>query len=161
MKISVCWRSLSTLLFQCFIKTASLSGIKWPLILLSLPTNSPVNPSWHRYKISKGSNLLFVDSGLLSGKELSFCHKLWFSNSYNFATRFPKPLIFQTFNSVSLKYQRFTSSGSKDIWVKKCEFVAKTQILSLLRDKHDIITSLCSTILFTFRPRVQLYKLGW
>ena len=33
-------------------------------------------------------------------KDLSFCHKLWFSNSYNFATRSPRPLIFQTINSV-------------------------------------------------------------
>ena len=53
-------------------------------------------------------------------KELSFCHKLRFSNSHNLATCFPAPLIFQTFNSgrsnsLSLKYQRFTPSGCKDI----------------------------------------------
>ena len=68
-------------------------------------------------------------------KELSFCHKLWFSNSYlaknNLATHSLRPLIFQTINSVrsnslSLKYQRFTSSGFKDIGVRKCKFVAKT-----------------------------------
>ena len=58
-------------------------------------------------------------------KELSFCHKLWFSNSYNFATRFPRPLIFQTINSVrsnslSLKNERLTSSDCKDIEVRKC-----------------------------------------
>ena len=67
-------------------------------------------------------------------KELSFCHKLWFSNSYNLATHSPRPLIFQTINSVrsnslSLKYQRFTPSGCKDIEVRKCDFVAKTQFL--------------------------------
>ena len=67
-------------------------------------------------------------------KELSFCHKLRFSNSYNLANRFPRPLIFQTINSgspnsLSLKYQRFTPSGCKDIGVRKCKFVAKTQFL--------------------------------
>ena len=63
-------------------------------------------------------------------KELSFCHKLWFSNSYNLTTRFPRPLIFQTINSVrtnslSLKYQRFTTVGCLDVGVRKYEFVAK------------------------------------
>ena len=67
-------------------------------------------------------------------KELSFCHKLRFSNSYNLATHSPRPLIFQTINSVrlksqNLKYQRFTPSDCKDIRVRKCEFVAKTQFL--------------------------------
>ena len=46
-------------------------------------------------------------------KELSFCHKLKFSNLYIFATKCRRPLIFQTVISVrsyniSLKYQRFT-----------------------------------------------------
>jgi len=54
---------------------------------------------------------------------------------YNLATRFPRPLIFQNINSgrsksLSLKYQRFTPSGCKDIGVRKCKFVAKTQFLS-------------------------------
>ena len=65
-------------------------------------------------------------------KELSFCHKLRFSNSNNLATRFP--FIFQTINSgrsnsLSLKYQRLTPSGCKDIGVRKFKFVAKTQFL--------------------------------
>ena len=43
--------------------------------------------------------------------------------------------IFQTMNSVrsnnvSLKYQRPTPSGCKDIWIRKFECVAKTQFLS-------------------------------
>ena len=47
-------------------------------------------------------------------KELSFCHKLWFSNFNIVATQCHRPLIFQTMNAsrsnnVSLKYQRFTS----------------------------------------------------
>ena len=67
-------------------------------------------------------------------KELSFYHKLRFLNSYNLATRFSRPLIFQTINygrsnSQSLKYQRFTPSGCKDIGIRKCKFVAKTQFL--------------------------------
>ena len=32
-------------------------------------------------------------------------------------------------NNLSLKYQRFASSGSKDIGIIKFEFVAKTQFL--------------------------------
>ena len=50
----------------------------------------------------------------LSGKELSFCHKLGFSNFNIVATQCRRPLIFQTMNvirsnNVCLKYQRFTS----------------------------------------------------
>ena len=33
-------------------------------------------------------------------------------------------------NNVSLKYQRPTPSGCKDIWIRKFECVAKTQFLS-------------------------------
>ena len=67
-------------------------------------------------------------------KELSRCHKLGFSNHYIFGTKYCRPWIFQTMNSVksnnlSLKYQRFTTSGSKDIGVSTFEFVAKTQFL--------------------------------
>ena len=59
----------------------------------------------------------------LEKKELSFCHKildLWYFN-------------FQTMNSVrpnnlSLKYQRFTTSGCKDKEKEKFEFSAKTHL---------------------------------
>ena len=65
-------------------------------------------------------------------KELSFCHKLYFSNLCYPIRR--RPLIFQTMNSVrpnniSLKYQRFTSSDCKDIGIRQFEFVTKTQFL--------------------------------
>ena len=45
-------------------------------------------------------------------KELSFCHKLWFSKFNIVATQCGRPLIFQTMNAVglnnvSVKYQRF------------------------------------------------------
>ena len=82
----------------------------------------------------------------LSLKELSFCHKLRFSNSYNLATRFPRPLIFPTINSgrsnsLSLKYQRCTPS---DIGVRKCNIVAKTQFLyPSFNVPQDRNTSVC------------------
>ena len=67
-------------------------------------------------------------------KELSLCHKLWFSNPYIFGFQRRKPLKFQTMtfvrsNNISLKYQRFTTLGSKDIGIRKSEFVAKNQFL--------------------------------
>ena len=70
----------------------------------------------------------------MKGKELSLYHKLCFSKSYIFRFQCPRPKIFQTMNSVrsnniSLKYQRFTTFGSKDIGIIKSEFVEKTQFL--------------------------------
>ena len=49
-----------------------------------------------------------------------------------FSTQSSRPSIFQTMNYVrlnnpSLKYQRFTPSGCRDIGNRKFEFVAKTQ----------------------------------
>ena len=67
-------------------------------------------------------------------KELSLCHKLEFSNPYIFKPQFCRPLIFQTMNCVrsdnlSLKNQRCTQTGCKDIGILNFEFVAKTQFL--------------------------------
>ena len=67
-------------------------------------------------------------------KELSLCHKLKFFNPNIFAAQRRRPQIFQTLNSVrsnnvSLKYQRPTPSGCKDIGIRIFEFVAKTQFL--------------------------------
>ena len=55
-------------------------------------------------------------------KELNLCHRLWFYNPYIFATQCLRPYLFQTkytvrSNNLSLKYQRFTPSGSKDIGI--------------------------------------------
>ena len=55
------------------------------------------------------------------------------------ATRYHRPLIVQTLNSVrsrslSLKYQRFASSPYKDIGITKFEFVTKTQFLCATSD---------------------------
>ena len=52
-------------------------------------------------------------------KELSLCQKLFFSKPYIFATQLWRSWIFKTMNSVrsnniSLKYQWFTTLGSKD-----------------------------------------------
>ena len=57
-------------------------------------------------------------------KELSFSHKLWFSNFNIVATMNTVRL-----KNVSLKYQRFTLSGCKDVGITKVEFVAMTQFL--------------------------------
>ena len=75
-------------------------------------------------------------------KELSFCHKLKYSDSNIFATLLWKPFIFQTlvilFISInSLKYLRSTALGCKDIEFRKSEFVAKTQLLSELVQRHN------------------------
>jgi len=60
------------------------------------------------------------------------CHKLWFSNPYVSRFQRRKPLIFQTktsvsSNDISLKYQKFTTFGSKDTGIRKSEFVTNTQ----------------------------------
>ena len=62
------------------------------------------------------------------------CNKLQFSNPFIFATQCRRPLIFQARNSVilnnqSLKYQRFTPLGPKDIRIRAFEFVTSTQFL--------------------------------
>ena len=100
------------------------------------------------------------------GIELS--HKL---NHYIFGTKCCRPQIFQTMNSVgsnilSLKYQNFTTSGSKDIGVLIFEFVAKTQFLSkkfythtihVLRVSLSCIRIACS--LFIFQTSCKKIKL--
>ena len=67
-------------------------------------------------------------------KEFTLCHKLWFSNPNIFGTQIRKPLIFQAYiiwsnKSHSLKFQRFTTLESKDIGIRKSEFVTKSQFL--------------------------------
>ena len=68
-------------------------------------------------------------------KELSFCHKLWFSYPYIFAFQCRRPKIFQTMNyfrsnNDSLKYYRLKPSCCKEIAIWKSEFLAKPQFLS-------------------------------
>ena len=75
------------------------------------------------------------------GKELSFCHELEFQNPNIFETCQCKPLIFQTQTILtrrinSLKYQRSTNSGCKDIGIRKSEFLAKTQFLCMIKIKE-------------------------
>ena len=67
-------------------------------------------------------------------KELSFYHKLKFSNLFIFVTWWREPYIFQTEiirsdRIHSLKYLRSMSMGCKDIRIRKSEIVAKTQFL--------------------------------
>ena len=64
-------------------------------------------------------------------KELNLCNKIKYLNPNIFRTRCCKPLIFQTLiiwssRIHSLKYQRSTTFGSKDIVIRKSEFVTKT-----------------------------------
>ena len=67
-------------------------------------------------------------------KELSLCHKLGFLNPNFFKTKYRRPQIFQTMNSgglnnLSLKYERYASSGCWDLGIIKLGFVAKTLFL--------------------------------
>jgi len=67
-------------------------------------------------------------------KELSLCHKLWFSKPSILGTQYREPLIFQTYiiwsnRSHSLKCQRSTTLGCKNIGKRKSEFVTKNQFL--------------------------------
>ena len=78
-------------------------------------------------------------------KELSLCHKLWFSNPNIFGTQCRKPLIFQTYifwsnKSHSFKFQRFTTLESKDIGIRKSEFVAKSQFLYTIYINNPILS---------------------
>ena len=73
--------------------------------------------------------------------ELSLCNKIKYLNPNIFRTRFCKPLIFQTLiirynRNHSLKYLRSTTFGSKDIVIRKSEFVTKTHFL---RTESDIL----------------------
>ena len=54
-------------------------------------------------------------------------------------------------NNPSLKYQRFTSTGCRDIGIRKFEFVAKTQILWMIK-----LPIRLSWILFFIPPSPQL-----
>ena len=70
-------------------------------------------------------------------KKLSFCHKLYFSNLYIFATRYRRPLIFQTMNSVksnnlSLKYHQIVKIKGLDNFVTKTQFVIWQKLVNNL-----------------------------
>ena len=90
-------------------------------------------------------------------------------NSHNLAIHSPRPLIFQTMNSVrsnSLKYQRFTPSGCEAIGVRKSQFVPKTQfgscrnfkcILKMQKVKTFIkeYILLCKMIFFAIKKKLN------
>ena len=42
-------------------------------------------------------------------------------------------------NNISLKYQRFTTLGSKDIGIRKSEFVAKTHVLCVVKERERMM----------------------
>ena len=99
-------------------------------------------------------------------KELSLCHKLWFSDLNIFGTQCRKLLIFQTYiiwsnKSHSLKYQRFTTLESKDIGIRKSEFEAKTQFLSwtfLSLDESNNYKIICHCHSLHLSESVTLYS---
>ena len=123
--------------FLCFRKRAS-------CFLIYIP-GSVVFTSCFLYKEKKLILLLMFSWFIKStrrktskhkSKELSLCHKLKSSGHNIFATWWCKPLIFQiliilSLSINSLKYLRSTKLGYKDIEIRKSEFVAKTQLLSL------------------------------
>jgi len=80
---------------------------------------------------------ILILNGAKNFKELNSWSKFLFFNSNIFPTWCCRLLIFQTINLVisknlSLKYQRFTLAGYKDISFRKIELVTKTQFLSRL-----------------------------
>ena len=59
-------------------------------------------------------------------------------NYFNCTTRFPRPLLFQTMNSVGsnskcMKYKRLTPFVCKYIRIREIEFVAKTLTLTIVK----------------------------
>ena len=62
-------------------------------------------------------------------KEIEPLQQTLFSNFYIFGTRRFQTINSVRFNSLSLKYQRCTPSGCKDIVIGKFQLVVKTQFL--------------------------------
>ena len=114
-----------------------------------IPKNNNKRP-----KTIFGSFLVRFLSFFLSGlKDLSLCHKLWFFNPHIFTTQCLRPWIFQTMNFVSsnnlsLKYQKLTQSGCKDIRILIFGFVAKTQFLwqNVCQSRYTICLSVNSYV---------------
>ena len=122
---------------------------KYVFLIHTLSGKSFIGIAWrvtwnYAYSPFKGTNsfifmyillaIILHANSLILRYELSLCVKLKYSNSYTFGTRCCKPLIFQIQNIWSnrihgLKYLRSTTFGSKDIVIRKSEFVAKTQFL--------------------------------
>ena len=89
------------------------------------------------YKFSRNP---FRDTSMIRNNHVfedlrKFCEETkMVQRNWIIATQCRRPLMFQTMkdvrsNNVILKYQRFTSSGCKDIRIPNIEFVAKTQFL--------------------------------
>ena len=80
------------------------------------------------------SRLEISKVGQIKKKEMSSCKKLWFSKLNIFEIRCSRTLICQTmnfvrWNSLSLKNQRFTPSGCKDIGILLLYFCSKNSVL--------------------------------
>ena len=110
------------------------------------------------FKLCNGDIVLLLKYNLCNVKEVIFCHKLKLSNPYIFAICWRKPLIFQTLAILSiiiysLKYQRSTTLGCKDIGILKIDFVTETHFLCNFLYKLERIYK---TNIFQFSSR----KLG-
>ena len=91
--------------------------------------HKPLAFSTFRAKFTKN---LFV-------KELSFCHKLYFSNLYIFATQCRRPLIFQTMNSVKSKFEILALEGASRP-SSNCEHVLFVYIVKQNKNNSRIFT---------------------
>ena len=92
-------------------------GYPWNFYLINNVKIIVVFLAWNFVKPNNYLNFSVVE--IRNSKELCLCHKLCCANSYIFATRWRRPLIFQIMisvrsNNLSLKYQRFKPLGSKD-----------------------------------------------
>jgi len=109
--------------------------------------------------VNRGIWRIVVDPTLV--KEMSLCHKLGFLNPNFFKTKCCRPQIFQIMNSggsnnVSLKYERYASSGCWDLGIIKLGFVAKTQFLCLQIHFHCRHSNMLKSniTVFEFRQKI-------
>ena len=86
---------------------------------------------WNRYRYISHTTKFMISFfvAFLDIKKFSeFLQQNQFSNFYIIGTRSRRPLIFQTINILSLKYQRYTPSGYKDIGKMKISVSGKNSI---------------------------------
>ena len=104
------------------------------------------------------SLVLIIPSSMILTKELSLWNQIKYLNLNIFRTRCCKPLIFQT-QIIVWKYLRSATFGSKDIVIRKSEFVANTQFLYLNNDwKHLLYLDVNSLSIFYLK--YILYNVG-
>ena len=89
-------------------------------------------------------------------KELSLCHRLWFSDPYSVSS-----------NNLSLKYQRFTPSGCVRLRLENLSFVKNLILLALYilittnRQVNCLVKTLISYLIWTFSFQPILLRFDW